>query len=328
MQNDLALIVQKEELEKSQAEIVIAGFSSFLDEAKRWEKDSKSIVVTDESQVEEMAKARELRLIGKNIRVKAENVRKTMKEQYLRGGRAVDGVANIIKAIIVPIEEHLERQEKFAEILQEERKEKVNAERIATLTPYVEDVALYNLKEMSEEGFQQLLRVSKLAVESQKEAEQKAEAERLENEKKEKAEQERIRKENAQLKIEAEAREKQAEKERAEQEKKLEAEREKARKEAEAREKAERELREKKEADEKAKREAEAKAKAEEESKAEAERQAKLAPDKDKMTLYADAIKTLEAPKGLSDKAQKIVNDAEKKLLAISQEIKSNIINI
>lgn len=253
MDTQLTIIVK--ELEPTKAEIVLKNFTGFFEQAKEWESKAKKIVITDISQKKEMQDAREARLALKGIRVNAENVRKELKEQSLREGKAIDGIANVIKALIVPIEEHLEKQEKFIEMQEEARKEKVNNERIAKLSEYIPDTSIYNVKEMSEEAFTKLLETTKIAHEAILEAEKKAEKERIEKEKAEKAEQERIKKENEALKKEAEAREKALAKERAEQEKKLAIERAKAKAEAEAREKAEMELRKQKEAEAKAEKE-------------------------------------------------------------------------
>ena len=324
----LVKIVEETGLEKTQGQVILDNFSGFLKEASEWEAKAKMIIITDISQVEEMSKAREARLALKSIRVNSENVRKTLKEKSLREGKAIDGIANVIKALIVPIEEHLEKQEKFAENLELERKAKIEAERALELSKYVEDITLYNFKDMSDEVFAKLIISVKLAFEAEQKAIKKAELERIENEKKEKAEQERIKVENAKLKAEAEAREKDLAKERAEQEKKLQAEKEKARKEAEAREKVEAELKAKKDEEERLKKEAEAKLQAEKLAKLEAEKQAKLQPEKDKLTAFAEKIKNLETPTDLSIAGRAIVEEAEKKLLAIAQEIKLKIKNL
>lgn len=328
MEKEITSIIKIEELEKSQAQIILDNFKGFLEDAKSWEIESKSIVVNDIGQVKEMERARELRLIGKNIRVKTENIRKELKEQYLRGGRAVDGVANIIKAIVVPIEEHLEKQEKFAENLRKEELEKIYNLRLELLLKYTDDISFYNYKEMTEDAFNKLVATLKLNHEAEQEAIKQAELERIENEKKQKLEQERIKKENEKLKVEAEAREKELAKERAEQEKKIEVERAKAKVEAEAREKAEKELRDKKEAEIRAEEDRIAKEQAEFVRKAEQEKQVKLAPEKDKLFAWSEKIKMIESPTDLSKAGLQIVKEAEEKLLAISQEIKAKIKNL
>src|SRR3990167_213558 len=250
-------VLESSGLEKSQAQSVMQGFNDFFEEVKKHELRAKSILVTDASQVKEIKEAREIRLELKKIRVHAEKVRIERKEFFLRGGKAIDGIANVLKALIIPLEEHLDKQEHFTERMEEERKERVNAERMLSLQPYVLDITVYNLKDMTDGAFEVLLKTSKTAFESIKDAEKRAEEERTAKEKADRAEQERIRLENEKMKKEAEAREKERAKERA----KVEAERKKAeeaqRKEREAREKAEAELKAKKEAEERAKREKE-----------------------------------------------------------------------
>ena len=257
MDKEIVTVLEQSGLEKSQAETVLAGFKNFFEEVKRHELRAKSIVITDASQVAEIKEAREIRLELKNIRVHAEKVRIERKEFFLRGGKAIDGIANVLKALIIPLEDHLDKQEHFAERMEEERKERVNAERMLALQPYVLDISVYNLKDMTDGAFEVLLKTSKTAFESIKDAEKRAEEERIAKEKADKEEQERIRLENEKMKVEAEAREKEIAKERA----KVDVERKKAeeaqRKEREAREKAEAELKAKQESEERAKREKE-----------------------------------------------------------------------
>ena len=257
MDKEIVTVLEQSGLEKSQAETVLAGFKNFFEEVKRHELRAKSIVITDASQVAEIKEAREIRLELKNIRVHAEKVRIERKEFFLRGGKAIDGIANVLKALIIPLEDHLDKQEHFAERMEEERKERVNAERMLALQPYVLDISVYNLKDMTDGAFEVLLKTSKTAFESIKDAEKRAEEERIAKEKADKEEQERIRLENEKMKVEAEAREKEIAKERA----KVDVERKKAeeaqRKEGEGREKAEAELKAKQESEERAKREKE-----------------------------------------------------------------------
>lgn len=323
--NELAIVIREVGIEDSQGKTILESFSRFFEQAKEWEGKAREIVVSDITQVDEMYKAREARLALKDIRVKAEKARKELKEDSLRQGKAIDGMANIIKALIVPIEEYLEKQEKFVETLEEEKRQKRNAERIAALQPYVEDVGMYSLQEMSDEVFAKLLQNSKSAYEAQKKAEEKAQEEIVAKQKAEKDEQERIRVENEKLKKEREVREREVAKERAEAESKLKKEREEAesklRKEREAREKAAEELRRKEEQE----RIAEEKRQAEIRVKEETERQAKLAPEKEKLFVFAENIKSLAGPEGLSKAGLKIVKIAEAELLAASQKVKDSI---
>jgi hypothetical protein len=264
----------------------------------------------------QITNARTTRLKLKNIRVEVEKTRKDLKEQSLREGKAIDGMANIIKALIIPIEEHLEKQEKFAEIKAAERMAKRHAERIEKLVPYVADISVYNVDAMTNEAFEELVKNSKKAFEDQKAAEAQAEKDRLAKEEADRIEQERIRKDNERLKKEAEQREIEAAKERKLADDKLEAERKK-------REKLEQEKRDRENAEieeRKAKEIVEGieKAKAEE-----AERQKLLAPDKEKLTAFANIIDNLELPNVSNREAGKLLDETKDFLDRISKNLRN-----
>lgn len=260
LDTELVKVIEASGLERTQAEQVLEGFKAFFEEIKEFENEAKAIVITDATQVSEMKRARELRLKLKNIRVNAEKVRKERKEFFLRGGKAIDGLANVLKALVVPLEEHLDAQENYAERMEAERKDKANQERIEALRPYVPDVAVYNLRDMTDGAFEVLLANSKKAFEDQKKAEEEAEKKRQEEAEAKRLEDERIRKENEQLKAEKEK----ADAEKAEADRKAaEAEAEKKKAEDELKRKQEEEDRKKREAEEAEKREAEEKAKRE-----------------------------------------------------------------
>ncbi len=204
MNNELVTIIDQSELPVTQAELLKNNFIGFFDEAKSYEQQAREIQVVDENDNLGMKKARELRIKLKNIRTSAENKRKELKEQSLRESKAIDGIANVIKALIVPIEDYLEKQEKFAEIAAENRKLQLIQSRKEQLSPYVADTSVYSLGEMSEDGFAELLNSSKIAKQAQIDAEKKAEEDRLAKIEAERIENERIREENAKLRAAAE----------------------------------------------------------------------------------------------------------------------------
>lgn len=128
MDNQLTTIVAESGLESSKAQVILTQFQGYFAIADEWEKKAKMIVVTDGSQKAEMQMARTGRLFLKEKRVAIEKTRKELKEQALREGKAIDGIANVLKALIVPIEEHLDRQEHFVEIREKEAAEKARIE--------------------------------------------------------------------------------------------------------------------------------------------------------------------------------------------------------
>ncbi len=103
----LEIIVRDSGLDSTKANILLMQFQDYFKMAAEWEVKAKAIVVTDDTQVGDMQMARAGRLFLKEKRVSIEKTRKTLKEQSLREGKAIDGIANILKALIAPIEEHL-----------------------------------------------------------------------------------------------------------------------------------------------------------------------------------------------------------------------------
>jgi len=183
-ENKLQIIIDESGLESTKARKLMENFQDYFEIAEEWEIKARSIIVTDENQAADMKMARVGRLFLREKRIAIEKARKELKEQSLREGKAIDGIANILKSLIVPIEEYLDKQEKFVEIRDAEIAEqrRIEADR--------------------------LLR-------------EKEEAERIAREKADEAERERIRKENETLKAAAIERERLADIERKKQEKML-----------------------------------------------------------------------------------------------------------
>lgn len=296
-----------EGLEPATAQSLREAFEGYFQQADEWRTKALAIQITRPDQVREMRLARETRLALREIRINAEKARKRLKEDSLRKGKAIDGIYNMLEFAVAPLEKHLQEQEQFIERMEQERKAKLKAEREEKLAPFGVDVTLYQLGEIDEATFTQLLETNQLAFAARQEAAKKAEAERIERERIEAeerakreaeaaAERERLRTENERLareKAEAEAKARAereaAEKARREAEEKARQEREAA----EAQARAEREAREKVEAELRARQEAERKAKEEAEAKA---RAAAQAPDREKLAAFAEAVRNLPVP--------------------------------
>lgn len=324
--NELVTVIEQAGLDEPKAATLYAGFNGIYQQASVLVADAKNIAVTEESDVEGMTRAREVRLALKRLRVEAEELRKTSKEGIVREGKAIDGVANILKAMIVPAEEWLEQQEKFAEIARAKREQEVYDERVRELSPFVGlSVAHYNLREMTEDEYATVLSDAKANHQRWLDEEAALEKERIEREKEEERKRALLAEENKRLKAEAEEREKkiaaeralatkQAEKERLERDRKQKELEAKATAEREAREKVEREMREREEAEAKAREEAQAQALA-----------AEMAPDKVKLAELAEAIRSFPMPTMKTKKTQAVILKIESVLLDASQEIKRMI---
>ena len=256
-------------IEQSKAEQIKATFEPMAEMLTEFEEAYNSIILESETEIthEVSAKAKRLRLdIGK-VRIGTEKVRKEQKEEYLRAGKAIDGVSNILKWAVTDKENRLKEIENYFEIQEQKRLEKLQADRAEKLSLYVEDAHERDLAKFADDEFEALLAMKKKEQEDRIAAERKAEEERIAKEKAEAEERERIRKENEQLRKEAEERERIA---------KIEAEK-RAKEEAErkAKEEAERKAREEKERKEREAYEAKLKAEREEKERIEREERAK-----------------------------------------------------
>lgn len=323
---DDRLALATKDLDKDSAIAVRASFGSLLTQAEDWGRRARALVVTDEADVAGMKLARESRLALRQIRIAAERARKSMKEDALKRGQAIDGAYKVIASLIEPLEEHLLEQETFAERAEKRRREERAAERAQTLRALEVDPAMYaDLGAMPAEAWEGVRgnaerakaareearrREEEARVEAERQAAARREQERLEAEQRERERAEREREqaaENARLRAEAEAREAAAKAERE----RLKAEADaRAAEERKAREKAEAEARRQRQAAEKARLEAEAaRAQAElerrEREEAEARRvaeeqaareAAELAPDRAKFEALAEALRAVALP--------------------------------
>jgi len=305
-------------LEKSKAEQIKATFEPMAKMLSEFE-DAYNVVVSEaekEITFDVTAKAKRLRIdIGK-VRIETEKARKEQKEEYLRAGKAIDGVSNILKWAVTDKENKLKEIENYFEIQEQKRLEALQLERAEKLAPYVEDAHERDLAKFADDEFEALLAMKKKEHEDKIAAEKKAEEERIAKEKAEAEERKRIAAENEKLKKEAEERERLA---------KIEAEkREKAEQERKAKEEAERKIREEKERKERAEYEAKIKAEREakekalklEREKAEAERKA-IEEKARKEREEVERIAAIERKKQAEIQAKK---DAELKAIQEAKE--------
>lgn len=105
------------------AQYIIDHFDEYFAIAEEWTERAKSINVTDEKQTMQMELARTGRLFIRDKRIAIEKARKMMKEDVLAEGRAIDGIAKKLTALLSPIEDHLDRQEHFVELKQKAERE-------------------------------------------------------------------------------------------------------------------------------------------------------------------------------------------------------------
>tara|TARA_R110000796_G_scaffold47721_4_gene114504 strand:+ start:967 stop:2136 length:1170 start_codon:yes stop_codon:yes gene_type:complete len=279
-----------------------SSFSKFFEEAQRLEKGTQGITSS--------SIARTARLEARALRIKSEHLRKELKADSLRVGKAIDGAHNILLALVVPTEKRLEAIEKQEErrLLKEEQD--LERSRRQELEKFGGGGCDRNLGKMTSEVFAEILSDYQILFEAKAEIAAKAERDRLAAEEKREAEAKAMRAELAALrKREAEA----------ERQRQFEAALErKAAEEREAEAALERKAAEEREAEADRKREAEAalERKAAEEREAEAERQRQFESNESWKKL-----KAAEA-KGAKLRAEKkAAKEALEKLQAIADRL-------
>lgn len=206
-QTALATIAQQNSLQPETAHNLQSSFGPLFLEARSIIEKSRTIVVVDEADKVNMKVSREFRLGLRSIRVKSEKLRKDLKEESLRTGKAIDGFNSILLHLIETEEKRLEDGEKYVERLAAQKKAALSAKREEQLRVFNIDTSFYSLGEMSEFAFQQLLSNTIAAHEKRQEDARRIELERIEHEKADLAERQRVKAENERLRQEAVAKE-------------------------------------------------------------------------------------------------------------------------
>lgn len=175
-------------IEKSKAEQIKKTFEPMVKMLEGFEEAYSDVIKSSEKGIDEdlTKRAKRLRLDIAKIRIEADKVRKSEKEEYLRAGQAIQGVFNILKWAVTDREEKLESIEKHFEIQEQKRLEALQAERVESLDQYVEDAHERNLSDMDDDVWEAYFQAKKKEYDDRIEAEKQAELERIERERKEK----------------------------------------------------------------------------------------------------------------------------------------------
>lgn len=323
-------------LKEDQAATIEKAFMPKIIERNMLSEMYETVIKGDVTVPETALEARDLRLKLVKVRTGIAEIHRVQKAYYLAAGRFVDAWKNKETAPVEQMEEKLLAIEKYQENIERERKAVLRAERLKELEKYEVDGSLIMLGEMTEDVWQNYIAGVKVQYQLRKEAEAKAEADRLAAIEAERKRQEEIRFENEILKAEREALEKAQAKERAKlAAEKAEAERKakeaeaamlaQAKKDREALEAARLE-KERIEAEVKAKEEAAAKAaKDAEAARLREAKKAAAAPDTDKLRDYMKRLSEVELPVMKTAEAQAILNNVGGLLSKINAYIEEKI---
>ncbi len=319
-------------------------FLPMLKTAQAIADKAMSMVVTDECQTELISECHDMEMKLRKIRTDADKERLALGKSALRKKQAIDGHFKVIRFCTEPAEEHLREQKNFVKLAKEKRLAELSESRIEQLSEFEVDTEpsfwqrqceFYNLAEMSEGGFQQLLETVKFQHE-RKLADQKKEEEELvaraaaevKRQKEMEAENERlvaeIKKEQQEREKMEAKREEEANKQRVLGAKVLAKVEEKMAKERQAKQEAEKKLaEERKEWQEAEQLQAEL-----EQQKLERIKAARLAPDKKKLEKLAVIIAAIEMPEVTSKEAKSIIEVTIELLNKASNYIKTKSLNL
>jgi len=192
--NELITLESKElsGIDQSKAAQIKAVFQPMEVTLFEFEEQFNAIVAESAAGITEdlTKKAKRLRIDIGSVRINTEKTRKDQKEEYLLAGKAIDGVANILKWAVSQKEDKLEAIERHFETLEKQRIESLQTERASELSKYVDDVPS-DLGTMKDDVWSAYIEAKKKQHEERIEAERKAEAERAESARLDKLENER-----------------------------------------------------------------------------------------------------------------------------------------
>lgn len=178
-------------IEESKAKQISAVFKPMLDKMEELEAEYNEISKLDIDNPETAHKAKELRLKYVKVRTGTAAIHKEQKSFYLAGGRFVDGWKNAQLFASEGIESKLMEIEKHEEKKEQELLAKLKESRVHELLKYGRENDPINVELFDDEGWSSYLAGVKLQFDQAKEAEAKAEKERLENERLDKLEETR-----------------------------------------------------------------------------------------------------------------------------------------
>jgi hypothetical protein len=182
---ELQVIAQNSGIEKQQAETITSKYVPFLQAIHEITEQANRIDWENPSELDEKI-ARELRLKLVPNRTAADKFKASEKATYLLINGIHDGAYKIVENTSKLWENKLAAVEKQREIKEKERKEKLRLERIEAIKDLTEDANIYPLSEMTDSSFEDLKNGLELAAIAKKEAAEKAEIERKQQEEREK----------------------------------------------------------------------------------------------------------------------------------------------
>lgn len=123
--------------------------------------------------------AHKMQMALRKVRTGADKDRKTLNENARLYVDAVNEVYNLLEARVTPIEERMESIAKAEKIAAQEKANALKVKRLAELTPFGQDNTFYDLANLPEMQYQQLLGSQKVAFDTRQAELAKAEADKV-----------------------------------------------------------------------------------------------------------------------------------------------------
>lgn len=200
------VITESKVTDMTKAEKLASGYAPFLMEISEQMQKFKKL---EKGKAEDVETAKRIRLDLGKICSRAEERKKADKGMLLIETRLIDNLFGLVNNSARLTQAEAKEIEKYFENIEKEKIAKLQEERASEMGKYQDELDYIpdNLGSMPENIWANYLVGVKHSYEVQKEAEVKAEKERIEKEKAEIAEQKRIKAENIKLQKEAEERE-------------------------------------------------------------------------------------------------------------------------
>lgn len=162
-------------LQEKKAQQIKETFVPMTEMLESFESSYNAIIKQSSSEItlDVTKKAKELRLSIAKVRIQTEKLRKAQKEEVIRLGKSIDGVANILKYAVSTKEKNLKEIEDYFAIQEKKRLDELQNERAKRLLEYDENAYERDLLKFENDEFEALLEFKK---------KEKAEAEKAEAE--------------------------------------------------------------------------------------------------------------------------------------------------
>ena len=199
---ELSPVVKSSGLEKAQ--VYAAKYSPFILKVRELAEKIETINQSEPTAID-MKIARECRLALVKNRTATGKQKDADKANILAEGNLIQALHNVVVNKSILIESDFEAVEKVAEIKEAKRKEQLKIDRTAALDQFGIDLTAYNLAEMTDETFANLLESQQLLKAEREAWAVNQEAERIEQERLQAVAREAQRIENERLKLEVAA---------------------------------------------------------------------------------------------------------------------------